>query len=47
MKKLFPLLMLCIVALGLQARGWNEQQYKQIEQSIRVPQFADRDCLIT
>ena len=47
MKKLFPLLMLCIVALGLQARGWNEQQYKQIEQSIRVPQFADRDFLIT
>ena len=47
MKKLFPLLMLCIVALGLQARGWNEQQYKQIEQSIRVPQFADRDFPIT
>jgi len=26
---------------------WNEAQYKQIEQSIRVPQFADKTYLIT
>ena len=30
-----------------QAKGWDDQRYKQIEQSIRVPQFADRDFLIT
>ena len=41
------LLMLCIVAISAQANGWNEQQYKQIEQSIRMPQFADRVFLIT
>ncbi len=29
------------------AQGWDEAQYKQIEQSIRVPQFADKDYLIT
>ena len=28
-------------------RFWNEAQYKQIEQSIRVPQFADKTYLIT
>ena len=29
------------------AQGWDEAQYKQIEQSIRVPQFADKDYVIT
>ena len=29
------------------AQGWNEAQYKQIEQSIRVPQFADKEYVIT
>ena len=47
MKKFMTLLMLCIVAISAQANGWNEQQYKQIEQSIRMPQFADRVFLIT
>ena len=47
MKRLIPLLMLCFVALTMQAKGWNDQQYKQIEQSIRVPQFADKTFLIT
>ena len=42
MKRLFQTLLLCtLVALGLQAQGWNAQQYKQIEQSIRMPQFAN------
>ena len=47
MKKLLSLLMLCIVALAAQAKGWDDQQYKQIEQSIRLPQFADKVYDIT
>ncbi len=47
MKKLLSLLMLCIVALTAQAKGWDDQQYKQIEQSIRLPQFADKVYDIT
>ena len=31
----------------MMAQGWNEAQYKQIEQSIRVPQFANKDYVIT
>ena len=42
MRKLLSLLTLCIVALTAQAKGWDDQQYKQIEQSIRMPQFADK-----
>ena len=48
MKRLIQTLLLS--ALGLltvQAQGWNEAQYRQIEQSIRVPQFADRVYDIT
>lgn len=37
---------MCVV-LTTQAKGWDEQQYKQIEQSIRVPQFANREFPIT
>ena len=29
------------------AQGWDETKYKQIEQSIRVPQFADKEYVIT
>ncbi|MBR1548893.1 MAG: glycoside hydrolase, partial [Prevotella sp.] len=47
MKRLLPLLMLCIAALTAQAKSWDEQQYKQIEQSIRMPQFADQVYDIT
>ena len=48
MKKILQTVMLLtMVILGVQAKGWNEQQYKQIEQSIRVPQFADKTYLIT
>ena len=47
MKKLLSLLPLCIVALTAQAKGWDDQQYKQIEQSIRMPQFADKVYDIT
>ena len=47
MRKLLSLLMLCIVALTAQAKGWDDQQYKQIEQSIRLPQFTDKVYDIT
>ena len=48
MKKLFQTMLLCVLAcLTAQAKGWDEGQYKQIEQSIRLPQFADREFLIT
>ena len=48
MKRLFQTLLLCVlVTLSAQAKGWDDQQYKQIEQSIRVPQFANRDFPIT
>ena len=48
MKKLFQTMLLCVLAcLTTQAQGWDEGQYKQIEQSIRLPQFADREFLIT
>ena len=36
-----------LVVVGVQAKGWDQQQYKQIEQSIRMPQFADKDYVIT
>ena len=48
MKKLFQTMLLCVLAcLTAQAKGWDEGQYKQIEQSIRMPQFTDREFLIT
>ncbi|MDE5570667.1 MAG: glycoside hydrolase family 88 protein, partial [Prevotella sp.] len=48
MKRLLQTLLLCMcVVLTTQAKGWDEQQYKQIEQSIRVPQFANREFPIT
>jgi len=36
-----------LVVLSAQAKGWDDAQYKQIEQSIRVPQFAQKDYVIT
>ena len=48
MKRILQTLLLCaLVTLTTQAKGWDEQQYKQIEQSIRVPQFASKEYLIT
>ena len=40
-------MLLAAIVLSVQAQGWNEQEYKQIEQSIRVPQFAQKDYVIT
>ena len=48
MKRLFHTLLLCMLAvLTAQGQGWSEQEYRQIEQSIRVPQFAQKDYVIT
>jgi len=48
MKKLLYLLTLCLLVPALSAaQQWDEALYKQIEQSIRVPQFADKAYVIT
>ena len=48
MKRILQTLLLCVlVTLTAQAKGWDQQQYKQIEQSIRVPQFANKEYPIT
>ena len=49
MKKLLnTTLLLCLFfPLFAFADGWDEQQYREIEQSIRVPQFAAQDFPIT
>ena len=48
MKRQSLWMMLCLLIPTLaSAQGWNETEYKQIEQSIREPQFADRVFPIT
>ena len=48
MKRLIQTMMfIMLMVVGIQAKGWNQQQYKQIEQSIRMPQFADKEYVIT
>ena len=48
MKRTLQTLLLCVmVVVSAQAKGWDEQEYKQIEKSIRVPRFADKDYVIT
>ena len=48
MKRLLQTALLYVLAvLTVQAQGWQEQQYREIEQSIRVPQFAAQDFHIT
>ena len=49
MKKMFLLLMLSLLipVLAVGAPQWDEVTYRQIEQSIRVPQFADKAYVIT
>ena len=41
------MILLTVVAVAVQAKGWNDQEYKQIEQSIRLPQFANKAYVIT
>ncbi len=47
MKRVLQTLLVLLVALSASAKSWDEQAYKQIEQSIRVPQFADKVFDIT
>ena len=47
MRKLLQTLLLLMAVMTVQASGWDEATYKQIEQSIRTPQFADKVYLIT
>ena len=47
MQKLLQTLLLLMAVMTVQASGWDEATYKQIEQSIRAPQFADKVYLIT
>ena len=48
MKKLLYVWLLCLLYPVLSmAQGWDEAQYKQIEQSIRQPQFTDKEYVIT
>ena len=48
MKRLLQTILLFVLAvLTIHAQGWNEQQYSEIEKSIRVPQFATQDFPIT
>ena len=48
MRKIFQVLMFCLLMPAIaHAQNWDQAQYKQIEQSIREPQFADKVYLIT
>ena len=48
MNKPFLCLLLYLIApMMAVAQGWDEAKYKQIEQSIRTPQFADKEYVIT
>lgn len=47
MKHLSTLLVALLLPLTALAQNWDEALYKQIEQSIRMPQFADREYKIT
>ena len=48
MKKLISWLMMSLLVPTIAAaQSWNEAQYKQIEQSIRMPKFADKEYVIT
>ena len=48
MKKILQIVMLCVLTpLLAAAQQWNEAQYRQIEQSIRTPKFADKAYVIT
>ena len=48
MKRFLHLLLLAVlVSAASSAAVWDEQTYRQIEQSIKAPQIADREFLIT
>ena len=47
MKQIQTLLLCLLFPFAVYASGWDDAKYKQIEQSIRTPQFADRTFDIT
>ena len=48
MKKTTLWMLVCLLfPLTVLANGWDATKYRQIEQSIRVPQFADKNSYIT
>lgn len=47
MKYLKTLLLTLFVPICAMAAGWNEEEYKQIEQSIQLPKINERKFLIT
>ncbi len=47
MKYLKLLLISLLFPAAVQAKGWDDALYKQIEQSIQQPTFADKEYLIT
>ena len=46
-KRTLWLTFILLVPMLAVAQGWDAAMYKQIEQSIREPQFADNTYLIT
>ena len=47
MRKFLQTLLLLTAALTLQAQGWDEATYKQIEQSIQAPRLGEKVFLVT
>ena len=48
MKRILQLLLLCLLIPSVaQAKAWDEEEYKRIEQSIKAPSFPQKDFLIT
>ncbi len=48
MKRVLQLLLLCLLVPTMaQAKSWDEEEYKRIEQSIKAPSFPQKDFLIT
>ena len=48
MKRILQLLLLCLIVPSIaQAKAWDEEEYKRIEQSIKAPTFPEKDFLIT
>ena len=48
MKRILQLLLLCLIVPSFaQAKAWDEEEYRRIEQSIKAPTFPEKDFLIT
>ncbi len=48
MKRILQLLLLCLLIPSVaQAKAWDDEEYKRIEQRIKAPSFPQKDFLIT